>query len=558
MAIDIFGFTIGKKEKKDVKIQTFAEAERDDGAVTVASGGVYGTYIDTEGAIKSETELINRYRDMAIQAEVENAIDDIVNEAVISIKDKPIVDIKLDNLNLSENIKDKIRIEFKELTKLLDFQNVGYDLFRRWYIDGRMYYHVMIDDKNPKKGIYELRLLDPRKIKKIRENQTTRLPDGSTKKQIQEYYVYNEKGIYQSQGQTMGTAFTNAASGLKISIDSIVYFHSGLLNSNKSLVLSYLHKAIKPLNMLRMIEDSLVIYRISRAPERRIFYVDVGNLPKVRAEQYMRDLMARYKNKLVYDANTGEIRDDRKHMSMLEDYWMPRMEGGRGTEVTTLPGGQNLGDIEDVIYFQKKLYKSLGVPLSRLESEASYTIGRATEISRDEVKFTRFVNRLQNRFSILFDELLERQLSLKGIMNRDDWKKIKNEIYYHYESDSHFTEIKRNEVLQDRLNLLRDLSEYAGKYYSNDYIRRNILQMSDDEIRINDDEIAKELEDPRFSGEDDMKMGLQTDSKIYDNGELLTEEKIDKIIQEKIDSSKNDEKLKNTINDILSTINLDD
>jgi len=558
MAIDIFGFTIGKKEKKDVKIQTFAEAERDDGAVTVASGGVYGTYIDTEGAIKSETELINRYRDMAIQAEVENAIDDIVNEAVISIKDKPIVDIKLDNLNLSENIKDKIRIEFKELTKLLDFQNLGYDLFRRWYIDGRMYYHVMIDDKNPKKGIYELRLLDPRKIKKIRENQTTRLPDGSTKKQIQEYYVYNEKGIYQSQGQTMGTAFTNAASGLKISIDSIVYFHSGLLNSNKSLVLSYLHKAIKPLNMLRMIEDSLVIYRISRAPERRIFYVDVGNLPKVRAEQYMRDLMARYKNKLVYDANTGEIRDDRKHMSMLEDYWMPRMEGGRGTEVTTLPGGQNLGDIEDVIYFQKKLYKALGVPLSRLESEASYTIGRATEISRDEVKFTRFVNRLQNRFSILFDELLERQLSLKGIMNRDDWKKIKNEIYYHYESDSHFTEIKRNEVLQDRLNLLRDLSEYAGKYYSNDYIRRNILQMSDDEIRINDDEIAKELEDPRFSGEDDMKMGLQTDSKIYDNGELLTEEKIDKIIQEKIDSSKNDEKLKNTINDILSTINLDD
>ena len=558
MAIDIFGFTIGKKEKKDVKIQTFAEAERDDGAVTVASGGVYGTYIDTEGAIKSETELINRYRDMAIQAEVENAIDDIVNEAVISIKDKPIVDIKLDNLNLSENIKDKIRIEFKELTKLLDFQNLGYDLFRRWYIDGRMYYHVMIDDKNPKKGIYELRLLDPRKIKKIRENQTTRLPDGSTKKQIQEYYVYNEKGIYQSQGQTMGTAFTNAASGLKISIDSIVYFHSGLLNSNKSLVLSYLHKAIKPLSMLRMIEDSLVIYRISRAPERRIFYVDVGNLPKVRAEQYMRDLMARYKNKLVYDANTGEIRDDRKHMSMLEDYWMPRMEGGRGTEVTTLPGGQNLGDIEDVIYFQKKLYKALGVPLSRLESEASYTIGRATEISRDEVKFTRFVNRLQNRFSILFDELLERQLSLKGIMNRDDWKKIKNEIYYHYESDSHFTEIKRNEVLQDRLNLLRDLSEYAGKYYSNDYIRRNILQMSDDEIRINDDEIAKELEDPRFSGEDDMKMGLQTDSKIYDNGELLTEEKIDKIIQEKIDSSKNDEKLKNTINDILSTINLDD
>jgi len=558
MAIDIFGFTIGKKQKDEVKVKSFAEVENDDGSVTVASGGVYGTYIDTEGAIKSETELINRYRDMSLQAEVENAIDDIINEAIISVKDKPIVDIKLDNLNLSDNIKEKIKIEFKELTKLLDFQNLGYDLFRRWYIDGRIYYHVIIDDKNPKKGIFELRLLDPRKIKKIRENQTIKLPNGSSQKQIQEYYVYNEKGIYQAQGQTIGTAFTNAASGLKISIDSIVYCHSGLLNSTKSLVLSFLHKAIKPLNMLRMIEDSLVIYRISRAPERRIFYVDVGNLPKVRAEQYMRDLMARYKNKLVYDANTGEIRDDRKHMSMLEDYWMPRMEGGRGTEVTTLPGGQNLGDIEDVIYFQKKLYKALGVPLSRLESEASYTIGRATEISRDEVKFTRFINRLQNRFTLLFDDLLERQLSLKGVMNRDDWKKIKNQIYYHFESDSHFTEMKRNELLQDRLNLLRDLSEYAGKYYSNEFIRRNILLMSDDDIRTNDEQIAKELDDPRFSGEDDMKMGMETNSVSHEKTDFLNEEKIEKLIQDKFDSTKNDEKLKNTINDILSTINLDD
>jgi len=558
MAIDIFGFTIGKKQKDEVKVKSFAEVENDDGSVTVASGGVYGTYIDTEGAIKSETELINRYRDMSLQAEVENAIDDIINEAIISVKDKPIVDIKLDNLNLSDNIKEKIKIEFKELSKLLDFQNLGYDLFRRWYIDGRIYYHVIIDDKNPKKGIFELRLLDPRKIKKIRENQTIKLPNGSSQKQIQEYYVYNEKGIYQAQGQTIGTAFTNAASGLKISIDSIVYCHSGLLNATKSLVLSFLHKAIKPLNMLRMIEDSLVIYRISRAPERRIFYVDVGNLPKVRAEQYMRDLMARYKNKLVYDANTGEIRDDRKHMSMLEDYWMPRMEGGRGTEVTTLPGGQNLGDIEDVIYFQKKLYKALGVPLSRLESEASYTIGRATEISRDEVKFTRFINRLQNRFTLLFDDLLERQLSLKGVMNRDDWKKIKNQIYYHFESDSHFTEMKRNELLQDRLNLLRDLSEYAGKYYSNEFIRRNILLMSDDDIRTNDEQIAKELDDPRFSGEDDMKMGMETNSVSHEKTDFLNEEKIEKLIQDKFDSTKNDEKLKNTINDILSTINLDD
>lgn len=556
MAIDIFGFTIGKKEsKKNEKIQSFAQVEHEDGAVTVASGGAYGTYIDTEGAIKSESELINRYRDMSLQAEVENAIDDIVNEAIISIKDNPIVDIKLDNLNLSENIKNKIRVEFKEISKLLDFQNLGYDLFRRWYVDGRIYYHVVIDEKNTKKGIHELRLLDPRKIKKIRENKSLKLPNGDTQKQIQEYYVYNEKGIYQSQGQTIGTAFTNAASGLKISLDSIVYCHSGLLNSTKSLVLSYLHKAIKPLNMLRMIEDSLVIYRISRAPERRIFYVDVGNLPKVRAEQYMRDLMTRYKNKLVYDANTGEIRDDRKHMSMLEDYWMPRMEGGRGTEVTTLPGGQNLGDIEDVIYFQKKLYKSLGVPLSRLESEASYTIGRATEISRDEVKFTRFINRLQNKFSILFDELLERQLSLKGIMSRDDFKEIKNQLYYHYESDSHFTEMKRNELLQDRLNLLRDLSEYTGKYYSNEYVRKNILLMSDDDIKTNDEQIAKELEDPRFSEEDDMQMN---NSYEQESENVLNENLIEKIIESKFESSKNDEKLKNTINDILSTIKLDD
>lgn len=557
MAIELFGFSIGKKEeKKDVKITTFAQADDDNDVLSVSGGGVHGVYLDTEGSIKGDNELINRYRDMSLQAEVENAIDDIVNEAIVTSKDKPVVHIKLDNLNISDNIKDKIRAEFKTVSKLLDFQNIGHDLFRRWYIDGRLYYHVILNEKNVKNGIYELRVLDPRKIKKVRETKKEKLPNGQVKKVYEEYYVYNEKGLYQQQGYSYGTTFTNAASGLKISPDTIVYCHSGLMNGKRSSVLSYLHKAIKPLNQLRMLEDALVIYRISRAPERRIFYVDVGNLPKLKAEQYMRDLMSRYKNKLVYDANSGEIRDDRKHMSMLEDYWMPRAEGGRGTEISTLPGGQNLGDIEDVLYFQKKLYKSLGVPISRLESEASYTIGRATEISRDEVKFTRFVNKLQNRFSFLFDELMERQLSLKGIMNRDDWKLIKNEIYYDFENDSHFTELKRNELMQDRMNLMRELEQYIGKYYSHEYVRRNVLMQNDDEIISNDEQISKELEDSRYGGGD-----MQFNSNIIEpepNKELLLEDTLDKKFEEKFELKKEEKKLKETINDILSTIHKDD
>jgi len=554
MPIELFGFTIGKKEdEKPVKIQTFAESDIDDDALSVSSGGAYGVYLDTEGSLKSENELINRYRDMSLQAEVENAIDDIVNEAIVTTKDKPVVKIGLDNLNISDNIKDKIQSEFKEVTRLLDFQNIGHDLFRRWYVDGRLYYHVIIDEKNPKKGIYELRLLDPRKIKKIKESKSEKLANGKVKKTIEEYYVYNDKGIYQSQGATYGSPFANAASGLKISTDTIVHCHSGLMNGKRTQILSYLHKAIKPLNQLRMLEDSLIIYRISRAPERRIFYVDVGNLPKLKAEQYMRDLMSRYKNKLVYDANTGEIRDDRKHMSMLEDYWMPRAEGGRGTEISTLPGGQNLGDIEDVLYFQKKLYKSLGVPISRLESEANYTIGRATEISRDEVKFTRFVNKLQNRFSHLFDDVMERQLTLKGILSKDDWKTIKNEIYYEFENDSHFAELKRNELLQDRLNIIRDLELYIGKYYSHEYIRKHVLLQSDDDIKINDEQIAKELSDPKYSEQNQDLTNSVSDPKQSLDSEFL----IDRKIEEKLEIAKKDKELKDTINDILLTLNQD-
>ena len=555
MPIELFGFSIGKKEKKNVKAQTFAEPEYEDGSLTVASGGAYGTYVDTEGAIKSESELINRYRDMGLQAEVEWAIDDIINEAIVAAKDKPLVRINVDNLNVSEPIRDKIRLEFKAISRLLDLQNLGHDVFKRWYIDGRIYYHVIVDENNMEKGIHELRVLDPRKIKKIREKKNDRQPDGKTKTTVTEYYVYNQKGIYQSQGQTMGTAFTSAATGLKISPDAIVYTHSGLMNSTRSLVLSYLHKAIKPLNQLRMIEDSLVIYRISRAPERRIFYVDVGNLPKLKAEQYMRDLMTRYKNKLVYDAQTGEVRDDRKHMSMLEDYWMPRREGGRGTEISTLPGGSNLGDIEDVLYFQKKLYKSLGVPISRLESEANYTIGRATEISRDEVKFTRFVNKLQSRFSLMFDEMMERQLTLKGIMSKEDWKNIKNEIFYEFESDSHFAEVKHHELVQDRLNILRDMQDYAGKYWSHEYIRKHILMMTDDEVKTNDEQIQKEIDDPRFSGEEDMQFNsaeINTDNKQEIN------EDIDKKIEEKFEFAKKENDIKDKVNDILFSVLEDD
>ena len=555
MPIELFGFSIGKKEKKNVKAQTFAEPEYEDGSLTVASGGAYGTYVDTEGAIKSESELINRYRDMGLQAEVEWAIDDIINEAIVAAKDKPLVRINVDNLNVSEPIRDKIRLEFKAISRLLDLQNLGHDVFKRWYIDGRIYYHVIVDENNMEKGIHELRVLDPRKIKKIREKKNDRQPDGKTKTTVTEYYVYNQKGIYQSQGQTMGTAFTSAATGLKISPDAIVYTHSGLMNSTRSLVLSYLHKAIKPLNQLRMIEDSLVIYRISRAPERRIFYVDVGNLPKLKAEQYMRDLMTRYKNKLVYDAQTGEVRDDRKHMSMLEDYWMPRREGGRGTEISTLPGGSNLGDIEDVLYFQKKLYKSLGVPISRLESEANYTIGRATEISRDEVKFTRFVNKLQSRFSLMFDEMMERQLTLKGIMSKEDWKNIKNEIFYEFESDSHFAEVKHHELVQDRLNILRDMQDYAGKYWSHEYIRKHILMMTDDEVKTNDEQIQKEIDDPRFSGEEDMQFNsaeINTDNKQGIN------ENIDKKIEEKFEFAKKENDIKDKVNDILFSVLEDD
>ena len=401
MAIELFGFTIGRtqKQKEQQEKVSFTLPQSDDGAIDVAGmpGGAYATYLDMEGATKNEADLISRYRQMSLYPECELAVDDIINEALVVDREESPVAINLENVNISPNIKEKIAVEFHEILNLLRFRDTGYDTFKKWYVDGRLYYHIIIDQNNPKKGILELRPIDSLKIKKIRQVQPPKDPTNLTAIPIvDEYFAFNEEGM---ANQKIGQV-------VHISPDSIAYCHSGLLSEDRKLILSYLHKAIKPLNQLRMIEDAVVIYRISRAPERRIFYIDVGNLPKIKAEQYLKDIMTRYKNKMVYDASTGELRDDRKHMSMLEDYWLPRREGGRGTEISTLPGGENLGELEDVLYFQKKLYKSLNVPSSRLDQESGFVLGRAQEISRDEVKFTRFIERLRNRFGHLFNTCL--------------------------------------------------------------------------------------------------------------------------------------------------------
>ena len=487
MAIKLFGFTIGRDAEEDqlpTSVQSFTLPDNDDAAATIASSaGAYGQYVDLDGNVKNEAELITKYREMALYPEAELAIDDIVNEAIIMDgSGKPPVSIILDHAPLSSDIKKKIRDEFDNLISLLDFNDYAYDIFRRWYIDGRLYYHVMIDTKKPKQGIYELRPIDPRQIKKVREVKDPKQTNTAqiTAPEAIEYFIFNPQGM-QGTGQ-----------GVKIAPDSIAYVHSGILNSARSMVLSHLHKAIKPLNQLRMLEDATVIYRISRAPERRIFYIDVGNLPKLKAEQYLKGIMNQYKNKIVYDATTGEIRDDRKFMSMLEDYWLPRREGGRGTEITTLPGGTNLGEIEDIIYFQKKLYKSLGIPVSRLEPEGTFSLGRATEINRDEVKFTKFISRIRKRFSLLFDNLLETQLRLKGVLTKEDWMLIKDDVQYRFVNDSHFAELKLTEMLREKLEIVVSMEEYIGKYYSNEWVRKNVLGQSDEDIAVIQAQIDKE------------------------------------------------------------------
>ena len=496
--MELFGFEISRKKEENKNIKSFVEPNQDDGSVSVtAAGGAVSSFLDLEGTAKSEAELVQKYRGMIQQPEVQHAVDDVVNEAInITDSEKP-VECVTDDLEVSDGVKKKIREEFDSVLKLLDFSNQGYEIFSKWYVDGRINYHIMIDEKQPRKGIQELRYIDSRKIRKVREYEKEKTGNkgnvGFLKRIKNEYYIYSERGFNNINAKA-GIALVDSATttGLRIAKDSIVNCNSGILSDDNTLVLSHLHKAYKPLNQLRMLEDAAVIYRLSRAPERRVFYIDVGNLPKMKAEQYLRDMMVRHKNRLIYDVATGDVKDDRRHMSMTDDFWLPRREGGKGTEITTLPGGQNLGEIEDILYFQKRLYKALNVPISRLEPETGFSLGRSSEISRDEVKFSKFVRRLRSRFSILFDRLLEKQLILKGVITPEEWPAIQQNLRYDFMRDNHFEELKQAEIIRERIGLLRDIDEYTGKYYSKEYIRKNVLQMSEDDIKDIKDQIEKE------------------------------------------------------------------
>ena len=486
---ELFGFQISRIKKLADPKQSFTTTQADDGTQTVNAGGYFGTFLDMDATAKTEADLIRRYREISIHPECDMAIEDIVNEAIVSNEMKDPVRINIDGLPFGKDVRRKIEDEFKEILRLMHFNIKGHDIFRRWYVDGRIFYQKLIDRKDPTKGITELKYIDPRKIKKIREVKKIRPKENANLTVVEEYieyYLFNEKGVQQS----------TAGSGIKIAPDTIAFCPSGLVDQNKqNMVLSYMHKAIKPVNQLRMIEDAVVIYRIARAPERRIFKIDVGNLPKQKAEQYLRDVMARYRNKLVYDASTGEIRDDRNYMSMLEDFWLPSREGGRGTDITTLPGGQNLGEMSDVEYFQKKLYRSLNVPVSRLEASDGFSLGRASEISRDELKFTKFVQRLRKRFTELFNDILRTQLILKKIIAEEDWYTISQSIQYDYLQDGHFAELKDTELLRSRLDLAMNMRDYVGKYYSVEYIRKHILKQNEKEIEEMNKQIKKEIDD---------------------------------------------------------------
>jgi hypothetical protein len=487
----LFGFTISRdnKEQQQAAQPSFSPPTNDDGALTITSAAYYGTYVDLDGTAKNEVELISRYREMAMQPEIESAIDDIVNEAIVQDDDGKSIQIVLDDLKVTDKIKTAIKAEFNNILLMLNYNSLAIDIFRRFYVDGRMYYHIIIDRDNPINGIKELRYIDPRKLRKVREvkKKKDERTGADVMNVINEYYIYQDKV---SSGQSSGFGPV----GVRITTDSIVSVVSGLMDSRRAVVLSYLHKAIKPLNQLRMIEDATVIYRISRAPERRIFYIDVGNLPKLKAEQYLRDIMVKYKNKLVYDANTGEVRDDRKYLSMMEDFWLPRREGGKGTEITTLPGGQNLGELEDVKYFEKKLYKSLNVPISRLEPNQGFSLGRSTEVTRDEIKFSKFVDRMRNKFSDLFDQALRVQCVLKGICTEEEWKVFKGHIYYDFIKDNNFSELKEAELIKERLSLLGAIDPFTGRYFSHAWVQRNVLRLTDDEIKQMQEEMDEEKE----------------------------------------------------------------
>ena len=500
----LFGFQIQRKEGKKGQSPVPPNAEE---SIAVAAGGYYGTYVDTDNQARNEYEMIRRYRDMALHPEVDSAVDEVVNEFVVSDAHDTPVEINLDNLDAGMGIKKKIRDEFEYLKRLLNFDNRAHEIVRSWYIDGRLYYHKVIDLENPKKGITELRYIDPMKIKKVRQKLDQKKNLDSLQRQaikgtaleyeygtFVDYYLYNPKGFY--KGGVLGPVGDMSLSqGVKMAIDSITFCPSGLQDLNKRMTLGFLHKAIKSLNQLRMIEDSLVIYRLSRAPERRIFYIDVGNLPKVKAEQYLRDVMSRYRNKLVYDANTGEMRDDKKHMSMLEDFWLPRREGGRGTEITTLPGGQNLGELKDVEYFKKKLYNSLNLPPSRLtDDNKGFNLGKTTEVLRDELKFTKFIGRLRKRFSEMFQDMLKTQLILKGVIAPEDWEDMKEHIQYDFLFDNHFNELKNIEMFNQRIATVTQMDPFVGKYFSVAHIRKEVLGQTNRDMRELDKEMQQEID----------------------------------------------------------------
>jgi hypothetical protein len=502
--MQLFGFEISRKKELELP-SVVAPTSIDSGATVVNTGvnagGYYGMVMDLEGVIKNENDLIRRYREVAQYSDCDGAIEDIVNEAIVANEQKTSVEIVLDDLNVSESIKKKIREEFENVLRLLKFEENAHEIFRTWYIDGRLYFQVLIDETNIKQGIVELRYIDPRKIRRIKNIKKEKQGTNGVEvvKEVEEYYLYNDKGITEQTTQ-----------GVKLSLDSVVYAPSGYVDANTNMMMSYLHKAIKPVNQLKMIEDSLVIYRISRAPERRIFYIDVGNLPKLKAEQYVTDIMNKFRNKIVYDATTGETRDDRKHLSMMEDFWMPRREGGKGTEITTLPGGQNLGEIQDIEYFQGKLYHSLNVPMSRLQQSSGFSIGRSTEISRDEVKFNKFVVRLRKKFAVLFSNALRVQLIAKNVISADDWDDIRPSIKYDFLEDNHYSELMESEIMLQRLQMMQQADPYIGKYYSMAWAKKNILRLQDEDIEQIDKEIEEEQEDYIAKAEHDGNMAGAT------------------------------------------------
>lgn len=496
MAINLFGFEIKKTEEPKQVQPSIAPAQHEDGAITLNStalGGYYGTFLNLDTAFKNENELISRYRAMAMQPECEQAVDEIVNEAISRDEKGKSVSIILDDLEQPDNIKQAIRDEFANVLRMLDFDNAGADIFRRWYVDGRLFYQVHIDESNPMAGISKLTYIDARKIRKVRTLDRKRDPrTGAVVVQgEQEFYIYNERAAMGNQNIISNPV----EASVKIAADTVVNINSGLMDVSRNMVLSYLHKAIKPLNQLRMIEDAVVIYRLSRAPERRVFYIDTGNLPKMKADQYMRDIMTKFRNKIVYDANTGEVRDDRRFMSMIEDFWIPRRGEGKGTEITTLPAAQNLGELTDVKYFEGKLYKSLNVPMSRLEQNQGFSLGRTTEITRDELKFSRFVEKLRNKFSVMFDDLMKRQLALKGIASPEEWDELKENIHYDFIKDNNFAELKEAELLTNRVTLLNTMIPFVGTYYSMNWIRQNVLHLTEDEIQDMKQEIEEERQE---------------------------------------------------------------